>query len=75
MEVIATKAGYHGKLRAEGDKFTVPDGSKASWFVPVEKATHAPPASGKADAEAKAKAKADAEAKAKPEQKPGADLV
>ena len=73
MEVIATKSGYHGKLRAEGDKFTVPDGSKASWFVPVEKATHAAPASRKADAEAKAKA--DAEAKAKAGNKPADGLV
>lgn len=39
MEVIATKTGYHGKLRAPGDRFDVPAGSKASWFVPVEQAT------------------------------------
>lgn len=34
MQVIATKAGYFGKLRQAGDKFDVPDGSKASWFAP-----------------------------------------
>lgn len=53
MQVIATKQGYHGKLRATGDKFEVPDGSKATWFVPVE-----------AVKEAKPKAKADAKAEA-----------
>lgn len=37
MQVIATKSGYFGKLRQVGDKFEVPDGSKASWFAPVEK--------------------------------------
>lgn len=36
MQVIATKPGYHGKLRQVGDKFEVTEGSKASWFVPVE---------------------------------------
>lgn len=36
MKVIATKQGYFGKLRAVGDEFEVPEGSKASWFQPVE---------------------------------------
>jgi hypothetical protein len=37
MKVIATKPGYHGKLRdVGGEPFDVPDGAKASWFVPVE---------------------------------------
>ena len=36
MQVIATKPGYFGKLRAKGDKFEVPEGEKASWFEPVE---------------------------------------
>jgi len=35
MLVIALKAGYHGKLREVGEKFDVPNGSKASWFQPV----------------------------------------
>ena len=36
MKVIATKQGYFGKLRAVGDEFEVPEGSKALWFQPVE---------------------------------------
>lgn len=36
MKVIATKPGYFGKLRAEGDVFDVPEGTKASWFVLYE---------------------------------------
>ena len=36
MKVIATKQGYFGKLRDVGDEFEVPEGSKASWFQPVE---------------------------------------
>ena len=38
MKVIALKQGYFGKLREPGDKFDVPDGSKASWFEPVDSA-------------------------------------
>lgn len=53
MQVIATKPGYFGKLRAVGDKFEVPEGSKATWFAPVE-----------AVKEVKPKAKADAKAEA-----------
>lgn len=37
MKVIATKPGFFGKLRAAGDEFDVPEGTKAaSWFDPVE---------------------------------------
>ena len=36
MKVIAIKQGYFGKLRAVGDEFEVPEGSKALWFQPVE---------------------------------------
>lgn len=36
MKVIATKLGYFGKLREPGDEFEVSDGTKGSWFQPVE---------------------------------------
>ena len=36
MKVIATKLGYFGKLHEPGDEFEVPDGTKGSWFQPVE---------------------------------------
>ena len=36
MKVIATKQGYFGKLRDVGDEFEVPEGTKGSWFKPVE---------------------------------------
>jgi hypothetical protein len=36
MKVIATKLGYFGKLREPGDECEVPDGTKGSWFQPVE---------------------------------------
>jgi len=36
MKVIATAQGFYGSYREVGDKFEVPDGAKASWFVPVE---------------------------------------
>ena len=36
MKVIATKTGFDGrKIRKEGEKFDMPEGSKASWFVPA----------------------------------------
>lgn len=35
MEVIATAVGFHDKVREPGEKFSVPAGSKASWFTPV----------------------------------------
>lgn len=62
MEVIATSKGYHGKLREIGDKFEVPNGSKASWFAPVEE---------------KGKAKGKSKSDAKPEggDKPADPLV
>lgn len=44
MEVIATKPGFFGKLRQEGDKFEVPNGAKASWFKPVTAAEAKTPA-------------------------------
>lgn len=44
MQVIAIKPGYFGKFRQTNDKFDVPDGSKASWFVPVEKVKAEKPA-------------------------------
>ena len=37
MRVIATKQGFHGKLREVGEEFEVPDDAKASWFEPKEK--------------------------------------
>lgn len=40
MRVIAIAQGYGGKdkhaIREPGDVFEVPEGSKASWFKPVE---------------------------------------
>lgn len=40
MKVIATAVGYAGKdghqLRQPGDVFEMPEGSKASWFKPVD---------------------------------------
>lgn len=36
MKVTAIKQGYFGKLREPGDEFEVPDGTKGSWFQPVE---------------------------------------
>jgi len=55
MKVIATKPGYFGKLRAEGDVFDVPEDTKASWFVAYEP---------KEDAEVTVDPKAAKEAKA-----------
>ena len=39
MQVIAIKPGFYGQLRTPGTdsaEFDVPDGSKASWFVPAK---------------------------------------
>lgn len=47
MKVIALKAGYFGKLRQPGDVFDVPEGSKASWFEPVEPKADGKKAAGK----------------------------
>lgn len=45
MQVIAIKTGFDGRrIRKEGDKFEMPEGSKASWFVPAEKAEKKPKA-------------------------------
>lgn len=39
MKVKATKAGFFGGSRRRvGDVFDVPDGTKAAWFVDLEKA-------------------------------------
>lgn len=57
MQVIATARGYHGSLREPGDTFEVPDGAKATWFAPVEKAASAKPTR----PQAKTKAQDDAE--------------
>lgn len=37
VRVRATKVGFHGVVRTVGEVFTMPAGSKGSWFVPVEK--------------------------------------
>lgn len=35
--VVATQRGFYGRqLREAGDRFEVPDGETASWWVPVE---------------------------------------
>jgi hypothetical protein len=37
MRVIATDKGFHNGARVKpGTVFSVPDGSKAKWFKPVE---------------------------------------
>lgn len=36
MLVKANSIGYFGALRSAGDEFEVPDGTKGSWFAPVE---------------------------------------
>ncbi len=38
MRVVAIKAGYFGQLREAGEEFEVPDGTKGSWFQPVQAA-------------------------------------
>lgn len=60
MKVIATKLGYFGKLREPGDEFEVPDGTKGSWFQPVEQ---------------KANGKGGKKPEAQANEKPAADLV
>lgn len=42
MQVVATEKGYFGALREAGDSFDVPDGSRASWFKPVETSAEKP---------------------------------
>lgn len=37
VRVRATKVGFHQVVRRVGDVFTMPAGSKGSWFAPVEK--------------------------------------
>ena len=66
MRVIATKPGYFGKLRAEGDVFDVPEGTKASWLVAYESpAGEEVTTDPKAAKEAKAKAAKEAKANGK----------
>ena len=36
MLVIATAKGFFGQYRDEGDEFEVPEGTKGSWFKPVD---------------------------------------
>lgn len=50
MEVIATKPGYFGRLRAAGDTFEVPDDAKGSWFEPVSGPVKEEPAEKKSGA-------------------------
>lgn len=47
MRVVAKSIGYFGSLRAAGDEFEVPDGTKGSWFAPVEPEVKAKSAKGK----------------------------
>lgn len=35
MLVRAIQTGFYNSLRQPDDEFEVPDGAKASWFVPV----------------------------------------
>ena len=44
MRVIATKVGFFDYLRRAGEEFEVPDGTKGSWFKPVEVAEPEKPA-------------------------------
>lgn len=45
MQVIATARGYDNvRVREEGEVFDVADGTKGTWFKPVEDATSAKPA-------------------------------
>ena len=46
MRVRAIKTGYFNGLHipeTDPEEFEVPDGSKATWFVPVKKARQAKP--------------------------------
>lgn len=36
MQVRAISPGFHGHYRNTGDVFDVPNGAKATWFVPVK---------------------------------------
>ncbi len=39
IEVIASAKGFYGnRIVAEGERFTVPHGTEASWFAPVHAA-------------------------------------
>ena len=58
MKVIALKQGYFGKLIEAGEEFDVPDGEKATWFVPIAQAEHAKPEGEAKPAKSKAKPEA-----------------
>lgn len=50
MRVRAIQTGFHGCLRVPGtdsEEFDVPDGEKATWFVPVEQPGTATAGTGK----------------------------
>lgn len=65
MRVKATSPGFYGHYRIADDEFEVPDGSKASWFVPVEgEADHKPAKPGRKKAESVDLASAPVELKA-----------
>ena len=51
MRVVANSLGYFGALRNAGDEFEVPDGTKGSWFAPVEIEVKAKSAKGKGKVE------------------------
>lgn len=36
MKVRATQRGQYGHVREIGDEFEVPEGTKGSWFEPVQ---------------------------------------
>lgn len=42
MLVRATQRGQYGHVREIGDEFEVPEGTKGSWFEPVERDEPAP---------------------------------
>ena len=48
MEVVATAVGFAGALRQPGDKFEMPEGSKATWFKETKPAAEPKPGKAKA---------------------------
>jgi hypothetical protein len=54
MRVVANSLGYFGSLRNAGDEFEVPDGTKGSWFAPVESEVKAKSAKSKGKGESPA---------------------
>ena len=43
MLVISKARGYFNGIREPGQKFEVPEGSKGSWFEPVDKPSESKP--------------------------------